>query len=834
MTIFFKWSGGLKHLVSGFTTLGMALFIALFIVSCTTSEPDEPPPPPTIPISGTIGYDDQTLTTGYDGTVDVALTNSDNFTSGGGGTITFTAVASPAIPGLTVATDGTVTIPSGVSSGDYEVTVSVSSSAGGTVPNATFRLRVQDPVPISGTIGYADQTLVEGYTGTPQVALTNSANFTPGNGRVIFTASNDMIGGLTASENGTVTIPSGVSSGDYEVTVSVSSSTGGDVADATFNLSVQDPVSIGGTIGYGDRDLTTGYAGTVDVALTTPANFTPGNGRVTFSATAEPEIAGLTVATDGTVTIPNGVGRQTYTVTVSVSSSVGGDVADATFRLRVQDPISGSIGYAAQTLVQGYAGTLDVALTNSANFTAGDGRVSFTATARPGINGLTTSENGTVTIPSGVSSGDYELTVSVSGSAGGDVADATFRLTVQTPIGGAIGYDDIILALGYAETNVSLNNPDALVRGDGEVSFMVDPPTIGAQSLMVNNNGVVTIPAGIGLTSSPISVRVTAESTVGEATPSDTFTLRVVTPVSGTFTYPTANVPAASRVVVGSQGPAVTISPDLSRLNNYIGFTIAPTTPGVDIGGVTVDSSGVISISNSTRVGSAEYTVTAYQASLGQSITANVTIKNSYQFNFSDFTTSITYIENGSLLKPDGSRDTFLTSSEFGYLIDNSANAYNFAGNDILTYAYANEPNNDTVAYDSSANTLTLGTSRSNNDSAYGLALNPNLLISGDYNFIVNVSRSSGLTTSTLGYQVSLSDGTNITPVTTNSRVATSGSSGATEIIQTTARDITSGFTYDGSTANRDNTLTVYFSSGSTSGNGLLRLIISSITIVAQ
>ena len=83
--------------------------------------------------------------------MDVALTNSADFNAGSG-TVTFTATATPAISGLTASSDGTVMIPTGLTAGSYTVTVSVSSSAGGTVPNATFDLSVQDPV--SGSFNY--------------------------------------------------------------------------------------------------------------------------------------------------------------------------------------------------------------------------------------------------------------------------------------------------------------------------------------------------------------------------------------------------------------------------------------------------------------------------------------------------------------------------------------------------------------------------------------------------------------------------------------------------------------------------------------------------------
>ena len=103
-------------------------------------------------------------------------------------------------------------------------------------------------------------------------------------------------------------------------------------------------VGISGTIAYADQDLVQeGYPSAVDVALTTPGNFNAGSGTVTFTATANPAISGLTAASDGTVTIPTGLTAGSYTVMVSVSSTHGGTVSDASFTITVATPISGTI-----------------------------------------------------------------------------------------------------------------------------------------------------------------------------------------------------------------------------------------------------------------------------------------------------------------------------------------------------------------------------------------------------------------------------------------------------------------------------------------------------------
>ena len=52
------------------------------------------------------------------------------------------------------------------------------------------------------------------------------------------------------------------------------------------------------------------------------------------------------------------------------------------------------------------------------------------------ISDLTASSNGTVTIPTGLTAGSYTVTVSVSSSAGGTVSDASFTITIPTPISG--------------------------------------------------------------------------------------------------------------------------------------------------------------------------------------------------------------------------------------------------------------------------------------------------------------------------------------------------------------------------------------------------------------
>ncbi len=315
MTKYFKWSGGLKHLVSGFTTLGMVLFIALFIVSCSTSRDDGGAgvAPTIIPISGTIGYADQTLTTGYDGTPDVALTNSANFTAGNG-TVTFTATATPVIPGLTAANNGTVTIPNGLTAGSYTVNVSVSSSAGGTVSDTSFTITI--PTPISGTIGYADQTLAEGYTGTPEVALTNSADFNAGNGTVTFTATaTPAISGLTAANNGTVTIPNGLTTGNYTVNVSVSSSAGGTVPNTSFMITIQGGVS--GSFSYTAPAASSIVVGTASTINMDASGTLAGATNFSIAATtAGTDIGEVSINSSGVIMVnAEKVGSTEYTVT---------------------------------------------------------------------------------------------------------------------------------------------------------------------------------------------------------------------------------------------------------------------------------------------------------------------------------------------------------------------------------------------------------------------------------------------------------------------------------------------------------------------------------------
>ncbi len=690
----------------------------------------------------------------------------------------------------------------------------------------TLTVGASTPVPISGTLMYDSPVALQtGYTTERTVSVNASSDFVRGTDGSLSVSYTPQVSGvnMTVDNDGTVTIPTGLTADTYTVTVTPTSGTAGGTATAgTFTVTVSDAaVGISGSIAYADQDLVQGYTSAANVPLTTPANFTAGNGTVTFSATANPAISGLTAANNGTVTIPTGVTAGTYTVTVSVSSSAGGSVSDATFTITIPTPIGGTIGYDDEDLVTGYTGTANVALASTANFTAGTGDVTFTATASPAISGLTAADNGTVTIPNGVASGTYTVSVSVSSTAGGTVSDATFRLRVQDPISGSLGYGNQSLTAGYTSAQTVDLDDSSFTRGNGTISFTVSPTTVGGQTISVANDGTVTIPTGIGVISAT-TITVTASSTVGTATATGTFTITVAaaaTPVSGSFSY---TAPAASSVLVGNT-TAVTVNPDLSSLNNATGFSIAAVTSGTDLGTgvVTINNStGVISIANATRIGSAMYRVTASGAT-SDTVTADITLRSSRVFAASDLPRPTPSMITRIRLSSGVTENLFEIPRQNTFIIDNSSAAFSFPANaNFIGYGYNNQAASTTLTYDATNTRLVIGDTSAGAVS-YGFAVNPDILLAGSFDFTVRVSRSAASPNPNIGYVVMLSDG------------QTSGSGGITDFRYTGAAGIPA------SAVNRTSRINNYAGGNSTitffaTAPGTDIIYIHSVTITAR
>ncbi len=744
--------------------------------------------------------------------------------------------------------------------GDYRGAISFAFLGQGNLtgsivmPAATLTVSVE--IPLSGAIEYANTSVDFGQTQTIEV---DDSNLTPGlGGTVIYSiAAGDRDGIEINSSTGQITVDaSRLTPGPYDLTVQVTSTAlDSETVEDSLTVTVN-PVGISGTIAYVDQDLRTGYAGTVDVALTTPGNFNAGSGTVTFTATANPAISGLTAASDGTVTIPNGVGAGTYTVMVSVSSTDGGTVPDASFTITVATPISGALAYDDLSLAGDYSARTR-AVNSSSTYARGSGTPTMEVTYTPRISGvdMTADADGVVTIPagltgSGASGTTYDVTVTPTAdiAAGGSAVAGTFTITVATPTSGTLMYDDLSLASGYTATNHTVNSSSTYAKGSGTptmaVTYTAGTGGTTGLTLTADADGLVTIPAGLTGTTSGITYDVTvtptADSAAGGTATAGTFMITVMSPipVTGNFSY---TAPAASAVRVGT---ATMINANVSSLNNAIGFSIAATTAGVDIGGVSVNNSGVITV-NAERVGSAEYTVTARGATAATRITT-ITLKSSIQVDLSSLPRPNTSGTGGSnpgefqnsngnvIARAPSGTTTVARPGLTGIIIDNNRSSeFSFnSGEFIRAWAYGATASSggrvSKLFYNTTTGNYEIGNNTSNPfasaDTSLGIAFNYDFLAnSGDYDIIVNLRSNS--TSGNAGYNIELTAGANAftragvsNPSYTGSQISSTGFSNRTTTV-----------TYNSSAANRNITPRIYFSAPAGT-----QLLIRSITVQAR
>ncbi len=679
--------------------------------------------------------------------------------------------------------------------------------------------------------------------------VTNSNGFDPGTGVLSYSIVSPAVNGISLSDSSTGELTvnaSTVGVTNHQVEVQVVSSHGGQ-SRATFELTVVEAIT--GSITYDNVNLATNTVGQAVVNLD---DLNPGSGVLTYEITNR-VAAGLpqdlTINPDtGEISLPGTLSAGAYPIGVQVTSTHGGE-ARAPLMLQVREPIRGEMFYAGGNIQDlNVNDTTKTIFLDADRTELGSDRSSLTYSIVSGAI------SGTIDIDS--DTGDLQLNpnlLTLSNTYNVDVmvenayGDSTTGRLTLTPINtrvmisGSIAYADNTLVDFGSERTLTADT-SSLIVGTGLISYAI--VSGGRGGITINNaTGAVTFESSLALGDYDLTVSVT--STHG-GNSRFSFTTRVINPVIGTFSY---TPPAATNVLVqlpivslGSQ-PITRIDADLSNLRHYTGFSIAPSDPDVDIGGVSLDptNQGQIIVS-SKRLGRAEYTITA-RGETDATVSTTIVLENIIDIPLSFYETiNTTDVITGINTRRRGSEQSTIEVSSGGsaaitavstvddFIIDDDRNT-TFGFSDVIYQHqyYDGIAGDDDIIFNLRDDIDPLiqigGTSPADGTSNFigsgegsislGTALDPDLLTEGvTYEVSVNVARGENVNVD-LGYVVMLSDGrTSTTAGVTNPRYTGLSIPNASDVGSTVNGNIvidavkTSTFTYAGG----DTTLALYFS----------------------
>jgi hypothetical protein len=362
-----------------------------------------------------------------------------------------------------------------------------------------FSLTAITATPSPGALAIADNAVVEGDSGTTQLAFTvtrsgGSAGAVDATWTISFEAGDSASAGdlsVLQALTGTVSFADGQTSkqilvdiaGDTDIegnetfTVTLSAPTNGATlgdAVATGTITNDDVAPVPGTLSIGDNSVTEGNSGTTQIAFTvTRATGSDGavgaTWTVTFEAGDTADSADLGATLTGTVSFANGEtskqilvdvngdtaveGNETFTVTLSAPTG-GVTITDAVAVGTITNddavvPVPGTLSIGDSSVVEGNSGTSTITFTVTRSG-GDDGAVGASwALVAGGAGAVAASDfppgqafTGTVSFADGETSKTIDIQVAGDTIFEGNEA---FNLVLTTPTGGASLGDDAAL-----------------------------------------------------------------------------------------------------------------------------------------------------------------------------------------------------------------------------------------------------------------------------------------------------------------------------------------------------------------------------------------------------
>lgn len=285
----------------------------------------------------------------------------------------------------------------------------------------------------------------------------------------------DGLTGATIADDGTITIPAGTAAGTYTVTYELCDealATNCDTATATIVVTA--PAIDAVADDYSATPVLASTGGTVGSVL---ANDTLGvslvatDGSATTLSITDPDgLTGVSIADDGTITVPAGATPGTYNVTYEMCDEAiptNCDTAVATIVVAASVIDAVEDDYTASPVSANAGGTVGSVLANDTlNGTAipTDGSATTVSlTDLGGLTGATLTDNGTITVPAGSTIGTYALTYEVCEEADGTNCDSAVATVVVADVDLIPEIEEDLLAILEDDLSATLTQQGALM-----------------------------------------------------------------------------------------------------------------------------------------------------------------------------------------------------------------------------------------------------------------------------------------------------------------------------------------------------------------------------------
>ena len=465
------------------------------------------------------------------------------------------------LTGLLINSDGTLTVPAGLTPGTYTATYQICALAvptscdTATVPitvAAPVVDAVNDPVANIPATGGTVPSVVANDT-VDGVAAVIGSNVSPPT-----LTNTGGLAGLAINGDGTLTVPAGVTPGSYTATYQICAlavPTSCDSATVPITVAapvvdaVNDPVAnipaTGGTVAsVVSNDTVDGAAAVVGANIAAPTLTNNGG------------LAGLVINGDGTLTVPAGVTPGSYTATYQICAlAVPTSCDTASIPITVAAPVVDAVNDAAAN-IPATGGTVPSVVTNDtvngAPAVIGGNTSAPTLTNTGGLTGLLINGDGTLTVPAGVTPGSYTATYQICALAVPTSCDtATVPITVAAPVVDAVNdaAANIPATGGTVPSVVANDTVDGVVAVIGS---NVSPPTLtntgGLAGLAINGDGTLTVPAGVTPGTYTATYQICALA-VPTSCDSATVPITVAAPVVDAVNDPAASIPATGGTV---------------------------------------------------------------------------------------------------------------------------------------------------------------------------------------------------------------------------------------------------------------------------------------------
>jgi hypothetical protein len=511
-----------------------------------------------------------------------------------------------------------VTAQDGVTAKSYSVTVSRGSSTNADLANLTLSAGLLAPAFVPGTVAYTAS--VSNSTDSIKVTPTaaGAGSTLKVNGVVV--ASGAASGSIAISVGANpitidVTAQDGTTKKTYTVSVTRSASANADLSNLALSIGTLSPVFAAGTTNY-----TASVPNANDSIKVTPTAGTTGstlkvNTVAVASATASKSI-GLNVGANAItieVTAPDGITKNTYTVTVTRAASTNASLANLALSVGTLSPVfaAATLAYAASApnandsvkvtpTVAGAGATVKVN-----NVAVASGTASKSLGLNVGANAITVE----VTAQDGTTKVTYTVTVTRAGSANADLSLLALSAGTLSPafVPGTLAYTASV--------------PNA-------TGSLTATPTVAGTGATVKVNGVAvasgtasgTITLAVGTTA------VTVDVTAQDGTTKKTYTVTVTRqPNSNADLSNLATTPGPASPVFAAGTTAYTLTVPYTANSISITATLAAATSTLKVKAAPATSGTAVSVNLNVGANAIPIDVTAQDGTTKKTYTLTVT-----------------------------------------------------------------------------------------------------------------------------------------------------------------------------------------------------------------